>query len=1436
MAISAPLPSTALSAHPLRISLSLSSLPAPPPPSSATNDPFDAFDDAADTWDVDQSYAQPADETAQPEQPAEGPLPSSSSSAQSSLSSALADSTRLLFPHTSLRDEAQLAAAESGAAEGSEGELPGMPNSDASTPRLHSRTSSTSVSTVSSSTTTAPPRRPSSSADNASSSGRPYDVLRSVSRPRKASATVSVSTSSAVPSSAHGHAHDLPDLPDVPMSPPPTSPRTSSSPTSPTIPHFTFTGPSPTPSQNPLGSIKEARAPSSSAASSVGADGTASPQKRKHSRAKESIASGIGLWEMGDGGAASSRSSLASPTEETSEEQLAGWGILPEDVEQAEEKEGEVEEELDRLVPVLKIRTAGWGEVVALEVREDLRCADETEGAALLVLRQSGHLSIVSLVDGRSFGSCDAGSTITSSSSASAAAFAGLQIAVLNEITFAFCMGSPACGIISPIELDSLVPQEALVGDFGGAIPVVFSQHGFSYLLHLSSPPPSSESPDPPNILFSRLSGFEAAGIKPSSVCCHLGAPQPAGVLGGLSGGTVQGLRRCGEEVLAWGEKGMVLFTIRDQHIVPLAQLDSPAAIKDVYVSPSGETVVLRAKEKLQTHEVERREGEFSFTLFSHTVVSDVEHITALPLEKPSILISRQQANESRSLELVDFSSPTPSVTPTSALYRSLSPEQEHRVTTVKLLPSNRVLLGYSSGGISILDLADLASAAEPPLARAALVGAITLLETVELGGRQVVIAGSASGMAGAWNLSDWDLMGTWTLFASPVKSFAFIDPSPTPSSKLGNSLAFISANSPVALVSLHPPDLLFVLPGTKSAVELIATTRSEIMVLYEQGLARTCDIGSRELRRSMDRRTAERALADGEWQVWFRLGDSRKADFPALPPTDPYLHLDLRTLLDDAARLLPWTDGRSAKKRDQGGAETPDGSPNLSKNGAVTPPREEVDPRATARGLIAALAIFGLDAGLDEMLEQLAVLPPAVPLASAIQSSDALALPATESLGAPWTVSPVATAQRLLRLVCLLRVFLNYPGSERTASQAIVYYASCLADSVGPAFAEPSLDVFAHFWLDKSSEVQQAARSLFGTYLASLPDDSILAFVEWWQEKLPARQHGTGVLHHQADHAVLVIGLVATDRYKLLSSSVLKDVSLSISAYLEDHEHPSHQAAATELCSRGFGIWQNYVDAMSLVRQLFAIAIGRNPATPNDLRLLARNATLHVAGVNTPLFMSTLVHDILNSPTATTRNATLKLLGFMIRKKPLVLYTSLPRVAEAVVKSLDPTVTSLRETVHQAATVILNELVRTFPSIDFHGKSQRLAVGTAEGAAIVFDLRTATRLYVLEGHKHAVTALSFSPDGHRLVTVSLEESRVAAWKVGTGLFSMFTAGAPPRQGTGGAATPFKTYDFHVGEEGLMTTAATLEWVVFDWPAERTVRLRLRETALNFGV
>ena len=111
---------------------------------------------------------------------------------------------------------------------------------------------------------------------------------------------------------------------------------------------------------------------------------------------------------------------------------------------------------------------------------------------------------------------------------------------------------------------------------------------------------------------------------------------------------------------------------------------------------------------------------------------------------------------------------------------------------------------------------------------------------------------------------------------------------------------------------------------------------------------------------------------------------------------------------------------------------------------------------------------------------------------------------------------------------------------------------------------------------------------------------------------------------------------------------------------------------------------------------------------------------------------------------------------------------------------------------------------MRSFPTVDFHMASQRLAVGTSEGAIVMYDLKTATRLYVLECHKQALAACSFSPDGRRLVTVSLEEGAVLVWKVGSSFSSFFYPGAPPRQGHG-RSEPFKSLNFNVGDAGEFT-------------------------------
>ena len=108
---------------------------------------------------------------------------------------------------------------------------------------------------------------------------------------------------------------------------------------------------------------------------------------------------------------------------------------------------------------------------------------------------------------------------------------------------------------------------------------------------------------------------------------------------------------------------------------------------------------------------------------------------------------------------------------------------------------------------------------------------------------------------------------------------------------------------------------------------------------------------------------------------------------------------------------------------------------------------------------------------------------------------------------------------------------------------------------------------------------------------------------------------------------------------------------------------------------------------------------------------------------------------------------------------------------------------------------------------------TQRLAVGTHEGAVVMYDVKTAIRLYVLEGHTKQITACSFSADGRRLVTISLGESLTLVWKVGSSFSSFFNPGAPPRQGHGGSQ-PFKTFNFNVGTDGRLPSFSKCNLII----------------------
>lgn len=121
---------------------------------------------------------------------------------------------------------------------------------------------------------------------------------------------------------------------------------------------------------------------------------------------------------------------------------------------------------------------------------------------------------------------------------------------------------------------------------------------------------------------------------------------------------------------------------------------------------------------------------------------------------------------------------------------------------------------------------------------------------------------------------------------------------------------------------------------------------------------------------------------------------------------------------------------------------------------------------------------------------------------------------------------------------------------------------------------------------------------------------------------------------------------------------SALTDTSKSLAMYLHD-ENSSYRTLAIELCSKGFHVWQHYIDTMEILRALFSLATGakKDAITLQNIGAQARVAVLNIATQHTPLFMSTLCLDVLNPPTLEHRRSVMQIIAFLIRKVLKILF-----------------------------------------------------------------------------------------------------------------------------------------------------------------------------------
>ncbi|EJF60945.1 WD40 repeat-like protein [Dichomitus squalens LYAD-421 SS1] len=748
------------------------------------------------------------------------------------------------------------------------------------------------------------------------------------------------------------------------------------------------------------------------------------------------------------------------------------------------------------------------------------------------------------------------------------------------------------------------------------------------------------------------------------------------------------------------------------------------------------------------------------------------------------------------------------------------SAQAERRITSILPLELELIVLGYSDGHVcrsSLLDLAKGSSDAEAGLISSdfPLPSGIIAMESVEnrRTGERLLVSGADDGTLGIWALSTLKLCARWTVFTSPLARVV-----PLHGEKVGRLLGCvlcISQDGTIAVIALDGPQFVYLVPASAAPLHRVCLGEDNMLLMYGDGRARLWDTRTREFWRSMSTEKAEELLQEDGWSQW---------SMEEPPGSKDVLTIVTSHSSSDAASTLLINISVLLRQ--------------FASSAALAGTKGPISAKARlehARALLSLLLTFGISEGIDTICaENLSIMLQSTPIGLASANSLSLLLQSTPM--SSWTLSPEVSAERALAILSVLQYLMQFENLAQDASTVMTFYAASVGQLVPEFYQPPSLPRLGqHMLYTLSAEERQAARLLFDAGVARLSDQETADIVECWQQHLPILQHEKQKDSTRSALALCVCGFIAVDKYSLLPTSTLTDIAKSIAGYLHDETSP-HRSLAIDLCSRGFQVWQQYVDAVEMLRALFTLATTTKKeaiAVPN-IGVQARTAVLQIAASNTPLFMTTLAIDILHPRSVQHRKSVMQLVIFLIRKKPLVLYSNLPRLVEAIVKSLDPNSNATREAVLDSATEILSHIVQTFPTVDFHMGTQRLVVGTSEGAVVMYDLKTATRLYVLEGHKKRTTACSFSPDGRRVVTMSLEESAVLVWKVGASFTSFFMPGVPPRQGHSGSE-PFKTLSFNIGDAAHMSLEGTLVDVRFEWAGDRSVKLMIKDTTLTFS-
>lgn len=405
---------------------------------------------------------------------------------------------------------------------------------------------------------------------------------------------------------------------------------------------------------------------------------------------------------------------------------------------------------------------------------------------------------------------------------------------------------------------------------------------------------------------------------------------------------------------------------------------------------------------------------------------------------------------------------------------------------------------------------------------------------------------------------------------------------------------------------------------------------------------------------------------------------------------------------------------------------------------------------------------------------------PPFVTSSALVGAGDAVTclMPSVSSSSGSLSVSRGFTTAITLSAAVLLessRALCSSTSRAAEASGELVQYVVKGLASKAINYKECDVISLAKYWLLAPDSARQAAHTLLTATLGRTDAAKRKEIVAEWTPRLggglgsshgskdilkasfpshkeyvlPQQQQGEAVgvgsdgFKGREGPALVVLAVIGSHFKEALDKQTCAQVADALVRAVSSG-NALHAKVASHLLSRGAAVWGPHIkDGEGLLRTLYARYWRFNDfnTTMADSEWALRSLApvlpaqfVEVVGEEASKH-SQLVCHVRSERTVTA----IKVLVALIKKNPIEMLPALPRAVEIVLRTLDPGHPNVRQALMQHSTAALKEFVRKFPMAAFHQDTQRFAVGTVDALVVIYDLRTATKWRVLEGHEGAI-------------------------------------------------------------------------------------------------